>query len=94
MNMKKTIRFAFYLVCAAALLTTTCSAYIDPATTSYIIQIGAGVLIALGTVLGIFWNKITRIFRKKKTEEPAPTNSAADNTDEKKDFTADDLMDD
>ena len=39
--------------------------YIDPATTSYIIQIAAGVFLTLGTFLAIFWNKITRKFRKK-----------------------------
>ena len=36
--------------------------YIDPATTSYIIQIVIGVVIALGTVMGIFWSKIKRLF--------------------------------
>ena len=48
------------------MFTSTAAMYIDPATTSYIIQIGAGVVIALGTVIGIFWSKIKRVFKKKR----------------------------
>jgi hypothetical protein len=44
-------------------------AYIDPATTSYIIQIVVGVLIAAGTTIGIFWNKISRLFKKNSTDK-------------------------
>lgn len=41
-------------------------AYIDPAVGSYIIQIVAGVLIAAGAVLAIFWNKIKTSLQNKK----------------------------
>lgn len=93
--MKRTVRTTFYLVCAFMLTTTTCHAYLDPATTSYIIQIAAGVLIALGTVVGIFWNKITRVFRKKKTDtaEPAPVR-ASEIDESNMEITAADLLDD
>ena len=93
--MKKILRTTFYLACAFMLTTTTVHAYLDPATTSYIIQIAAGVIIALGTVVGIFWNKISRVFRKKKTEtsEPAPVRSS-DLDDSNKEITAEDLLDD
>lgn len=40
--------------------------YIDPATTSYIVQIIAGVVISVGLVLSIFWKKIKLFFRDKK----------------------------
>ena len=66
--------------------------YIDPATTSYIIQIGAGLIIAVGTVLGIYRNKIKRFFKKNKDEAIPQTEK---NNDAKKEvITADDLMDD
>lgn len=66
--------------------------YIDPATTSYLIQIGAGVVIAIGTFLGIYRNKIKRFFKKNK-DESIP--QAEKNNDAKKEvITADDLMDD
>lgn len=70
--------------------------YIDPATTSYIIQIAAGIIIALATVIGIFWSKIKRLFKKKEAEIEAidadEINSLKDG--EKDVITADDLMDD
>lgn len=70
--------------------------YIDPATTSYIIQIAAGVLIAAGTVVGIFWSKIKRVFKKKDKEieaiDASEVNSLHDG--EKDVITADDLLDD
>lgn len=66
--------------------------YIDPATTSYIIQIGVGVVIAVGTFIGIYRNKIIRFFKKNKAEEMP---RAEKNNDAKKEvITADDLMDD
>ena len=43
-------------------------AYIDPATTSYIVQIVAGVVISLGVVLGIYWKKISMFFMNQKVK--------------------------
>lgn len=77
-------------------LNSQAAMYIDPATTSYIIQIAAGVLIAAGTVVGIFWSKIRRVFKKKETEieaiDASEVNSLHDG--EKDVITADDLLDD
>ena len=50
--------------------------YIDPATTSYVIQIAVGIMIAGGTAIGIFWNKLKRKTKRKNTEEePAKRNA-------------------
>ena len=38
--------------------------YIDPATTSYLIQIVVGVVIAVGTFIGVYRNKIKGFFKK------------------------------
>jgi high-affinity Fe2+/Pb2+ permease len=46
------------------LFATTASAYIDPASSTYILQIIAGVFIAGGITMGIYWHKIKRFFRK------------------------------
>ena len=77
------------------MITSTAAMYIDPATTSYIIQIGAGVVIALGTVIGIFWSKIKRVF-KKKNEEETPSIDATEinalHDGEKDVITAEDLL--
>ncbi|MGN1198363.1 MAG: hypothetical protein ACI4TA_12270 [Acetatifactor sp.] len=70
--------------------------YIDPATTSYIIQIIAGVVIACGAGLGVFWNKLSRYFRKKKADKLNPIEQTDINTSsefgEKEVVTADDLL--
>ncbi len=42
--------------------------YIDPAATSYVIQVIAGVVISAGVVIGVFWKKIKLFFQKKKIE--------------------------
>lgn len=43
-------------------------AYLDPAATSYIIQIISGIIIACGVTIGIFWKKIRLFFRNMKTK--------------------------
>ncbi|MEG0751822.1 MAG: hypothetical protein RR998_07940 [Oscillospiraceae bacterium] len=47
---------------------TSFACYIDPAATSYIIQVFAGIVISLGVFLGIFWKKIKIFFRERKIE--------------------------
>jgi len=64
--------------------------YIDPATTSYLIQIIAGVVIAAGAMFGICFSKIKRIFKKDKTTTVKKKKDDGD----KKTVTADDLLDD
>ena len=58
-------------------------AYLDPSSTTLIIQIVAGVVITVGTVLGIYWRKMKNAVKKKKGAE-----------DGKDVITADDLLDD
>jgi hypothetical protein len=68
--MKKFLRnvgvFAAYFLLTTIMLSTTAHAYLDPAATSYIIQIVAGVVIACGAFVGIFWKKIRLFFRNRK----------------------------
>jgi len=40
--------------------------YIDPAATSYIIQVIAGIVITISVTIGIFWKRIRLFFRNKK----------------------------
>ncbi len=65
-NIKRLIGLVYFLFFATLLTMRSASAYIDPATTSYIIQIVAGVFIALGATVAIFWRKITFWFKKRK----------------------------
>lgn len=93
MKAKKLLRFAFYSLGAAVILAQSCFAYIDPATTSLIIQIIAGVIIACGTAVGIFWSRIKRKFKKKNGDEDIIINIKQEgDSDEKVVITADDLL--
>lgn len=69
MKYKKLFKIIFSVSLASVVLTQNCYAYIDPAATSYIIQIIAGIIVALGAVFGVMWSKIKRFFKKKNTED-------------------------
>lgn len=69
MKAKRIIRFGFYSSAAAVMLTQSCFAYLDPATTSYLLAIISGVVVAVGTTFGIFFNKIKRKFKKNDDTE-------------------------
>lgn len=73
----------------------TASMYIDPATTTYIIQIATAVVIGLGTFFTIFWSKIKRAFKKKAGDNVQAIDANEINAlhDGEKDvITADDLL--
>ena len=53
-------------------------AYVDPATLTYVIQIVAGVCIAGGVAVGVYWRKIKKFFQKDKTVTKNNTASSAD----------------
>ena len=58
--MKRSIRISALLFtgCAAMLLFgANGEAYIDPSVMTYIIQAVAGIIIAVGAVVGIYWRK-------------------------------------
>lgn len=68
--MKKSLRFLAlcYSLCFAMCLTLDAHAYIDPATTTYVFQAIAGVLIACGATVLVYWRKIQFWFKAKKAE--------------------------
>ncbi len=93
--MKKIIWFNLNFVCALMIATESCYAYIDPATTSYVVQIAAGIVIACGAAAGILWNKFVRKVKKKKMDnikEIKMENNAS--SDRKSIVKAEDLLDD
>ena len=69
-------------------------AYLDPSSTTLIIQIVAGVVITVGTVLGIYWRKMKNAVKKKKPEDEAPAAEMKGAEDGMDVITADDLLDD
>lgn len=94
--MKKTIKYLFYILSFGAIATLPAYAYLDPATTSYLIPTIIAVFVACGTTIGIFWKKIALFFKKKQMKHlekkyakigsmhaKAQADSATANTDEK-----------
>lgn len=90
----KAARFVFYLAGSAVILTPTVHAYVDPATTSYVVQIVAGIVIACGTGIGIFWNRMRRKVKKKKEDDPQQIVDNAERKTQGGVLTASDLLDD
>lgn len=58
--------FLFFFIVATIMFSSTAYAYLDPAATSYLVQIVAAVVIACGAVVGVFWKKIRMFFRNMK----------------------------
>ena len=45
------------ILCFSIILSNTANAYLDPSVMTYTIQIVAGVVVAVGAVVGIYWRK-------------------------------------
>lgn len=54
--MKKS-QFLVLCLCVYMLLPGAAYAYLDPSVATYAIQVVAGVVVAVGAVLGIYWRK-------------------------------------
>jgi hypothetical protein len=61
-------------ICMQLLFALNAAAYLDPSAMTYVIQAVAGVVIAGGAALVIYWRKIKLFFknRKKKKAVNAP----------------------
>lgn len=59
----------YLTLCFLFLFSGSALAYIDPASTSYVIQIVAAVFAAGGAAVGIYWKKIQLFFRKRKQKK-------------------------
>lgn len=47
----------YFTVCFLLMSTSTACAYIDPSTTTYVIQAVAGIAIAIGAFVAVYWRK-------------------------------------
>lgn len=52
------------VMCFSVILTTPAYAYLDPSVMTYTIQIVAGIVVAVGAAVGIYWRKA-----KKKVQD-------------------------
>lgn len=67
--MKKLLAFLAFFVLSMMLCVTYALAYIDPSAMTYIIQIIAGAVIAVGAAAGFYWRRIKRAVRRKKNKD-------------------------
>lgn len=50
--------YRIFLTCSLMVaMTVNASAYLDPSVMTYIIQVVAGVVVAVGAVVGVYWRK-------------------------------------
>jgi DNA-directed RNA polymerase subunit N (RpoN/RPB10) len=87
-------RVAFCSVASLFVFGDRAFAYVDPATTSYVVQIVAGIIIACGTGIGIFWNRMRRKLKKKDQNSTVPDDISAERNSQGGVMTAEDLLDD
>lgn len=59
------LRYIYFTPLLFLMFTIRVNAYIDPSVMTYAIQAVAGMAIAIGAVLGIYWRKIRRAFLSK-----------------------------
>lgn len=62
--MKKLLHYCYFAICVSLMLSINVSAYVDPSVMTSVIQAVAGVVIAVGGVVGIYWRKA-----KKKVQD-------------------------
>ena len=62
--MKKFFARVFFVVGLMLTFSTTAFAYLDPSVMTYAIQVVAGVIVAVGAVIGIYWRRA-----KKKVQD-------------------------
>lgn len=63
--MKKFFSYAYFTTCLAVALSMNVSAYLDPSVMTYTIQVVAGVLVAVGAVVGIAWRRAKKKIQDK-----------------------------
>ena len=85
--MKKALIFGFYFTMTVLLPMSVSLAYLDPSSMTFVIQVVAGIVIAVGTVFGFYFKRIRRYFRNKKKakenlEETVVTPVSTDENDD------------
>ena len=64
--MARILKTTYFALGFLFLMSQSAHAYIDPATTSYVVQIIAGLVLAGGAAVGIYWHKIKRVLKSRK----------------------------
>lgn len=90
--MKTRLAIAYFTLCFMLFGTLESLAYLDPSTSTYVIQIVAGGLIAAGTAIGIFFHKFKKAVAGKKDTRSASKTGYRGEMEEGKTLTAEDIL--
>lgn len=63
--MKKFFARLYFITCFFFVFSTRAMAYVDPSVMTYTVQIIAGVAVAIGAVVGVYWRKAKRKVQQK-----------------------------
>lgn len=63
--MKKMMRYIYFLTCFTVMLAFPVHAYLDPSVMTYAIQIVAGLAVAIGAIVGVYWRKAKKMLSEK-----------------------------
>ena len=63
--MKRTLACLYFMVCFSLILSTPAYAYLDPSVMTYTVQVVAGIAVAVGAVVGIYWRRAKRKVQEK-----------------------------
>lgn len=63
--MKKFLRYMYVMSCLTVAMSSNVSAYLDPSVMTYTIQVVAGILVAVGAVVGIAWRRAKKKIQDK-----------------------------
>lgn len=64
-TMKKMSLYAGLTACLMMVFSISANAYLDPSVLTYVIQAVAGIVIAVGAVVGIYWRKARKKINDK-----------------------------
>lgn len=64
-RIKKIVLAGFVGICSMLLFGLNANAYIDPSVMTYMIQVIAGIVVAVGAVAGIYFRKAKKHFSEK-----------------------------
>ena len=80
-NTIKIVTFCMFTLCVGMLaFGLNANAYIDPSVMTYMIQVVAGIVVAVGAVIGVYWRRA-----KKKMQDKL-------GIEEKKEYESDDIQ--
>ena len=63
--MRRYVEKSFLCVAFIVMLSSTAYAYVDPSVMTYTIQVVAGIVVAVGAVIGVYWRRAKKKIQDK-----------------------------